>query len=354
MKNTEPHSYSHHQHSFMDVEGLAFESPSYLRSWPLLLAQVIESYGLCSEEVFKEAGADLASLQKNDIRFPSHQMQKVWPIAVARSQDPYIAIRVAHFFKPSAYSALGMAMLASRHVYDALKRASHYGGFIGGANHLSLQESEHEVAFVIGCGPGVKPLGNIYDMSATFSCLFNLLREVSPGALRVKEVHFEQSLLCHKAFQQFFCCLVYFGSDCNKLVFDKQFLFSVQPFFQHQLARSLDDWLEEYLAKNHHSRVSARVQKVLLKNLLHGKVDLPKVASALAMGIRALQLKLQEEGTLYSELLDDCRKKLSVQLILNNQHQMSEVSSMLGFSNQSNFTRAFRRWTGTTPLKYRG
>ncbi len=319
-----------------------------------MVAQAIESYGLCSDEIFQEAGADLDSLKKNDSRFPSHQMQKVWQVAVARCQDPYIAIRVAQFFKPGAYSVLGMAMLASRHVYDALKRASRYAGFIGDVHHCSLQESEHEVAFVIQPPADFKSISNIYGMSATFSCLFNLLSELSSASLKVKEVHFEQELICHKALENFFGCPVYYGANSNKMVFDKRFVFSVQPFSQDQLASSLDDWLDEYLSKKHHNRVSARVQKVLLKNLLHGDTDLPAVASDLAMGIRDLQRKLQGEGTMYTELLDECRKKLSIQLILNNQHQISEVSCMLGFSNQSNFTRAFRRWTGTTPLKYRG
>jgi len=340
--------------ALMDSHMLAPQAPSCLANWALLVAQAIESYGLNSQQVFKEAGGDLNALKKNDKRFPGHIMLKVWQIAVARSQDHYIAIRVAHFFKPSVYSALGMSIMASRHVYDALKRANRYGCFIGNAYVSSLQESHGEVEFVLRATGTSKAVSNIYGMSATLCCMYNILSELSVEKLKIKEVHFEQSLPSNQELEAFFGCPVFYGASCNKMVLDKQSLFTLQPFPQNQLAGSLDDWLEEYLSKNHHDRISARVQEILFKNLLHGKVDLPRVASALAMGIRVLQRKLQEEGTLYSELLDDCRKKLSVQLILNNQHQISEVSSLLGFSNQSNFTRAFRRWTGTTPLKYRG
>ncbi len=354
MINTPSKNNVCHSHPFLDTDSSESLVPSYLASWALLVAQAIDSYGCSSADVFLQAGADLDKLKKHDARLPCHIMQRVWDVAVAHTQDPDLAIRVAQYFKPTAYSALGMTMVASRNVYDALKRASRYACFIGNAHHSYLEESKTEVAFVLRSRTDLKPLTNVHGMSATLCCLYKVLQEVAAGDLSVKEVHFEQSLPCGDALKTFFSCPVYFASDCNKLVFEKSDLFSVQPFAQSQLASSLDDWLEEYLYKNQKNRISTRVQKILLKNILDGEIDLTMVASSLAMSIRVLQRKLQGEGTVYSELLDGCRKKLSIQLILDNQHQLSEVSSMLGFSDQSNFTRAFRRWTGTTPLQYRG
>jgi len=335
------------------IDSTPSQTPSYLASWALLAAQAIDSYGLDSQQIFQEAGADLSQLKKHDARFPCQLMAKVWHIAVARSRDPFIAIRVAQCFKPGVFGALGMTMLASRHVYDALIRVNRFACFIGNAHVSSLQETPTEVTFLLSSKPASKPLSNIYGMSATLCCLYKILTDISVGKLKVKAVHFEQSLVGRQRLEDFFECPVFYGASSNKIVLDKSSVFTLQPFPQNQLACALDDWLEKHLANNHKKLLSTRVQKILLSQLLYEGVDLTKVASILAMSVRALQRKLQAEGTVYSKLLDDCRKKLSIDLILDNRHQMSEVASILGFSDQSNFTRAFKRWTGTTPLNYR-
>ncbi len=221
-----------------------------------------------------------------------------------------------------------MTIVASRHVYDALLRVNRFASFIGNAHVSSLLESQTELSLVLSSKPAERPLSNIYGMSATLCCLYKILTDVSVGKLKINAVHFEHSLASSQQLEDFFDCPVFYGASSNKIVLDKSSIFSLQL-------------------------LSTRVQKILLSQLLYEDIDLTKVASMLAMSVRALQRKLQAEGTVYSKLLDDCRKKLSIELILDNRHQMSEVSSMMGFSDQSNFTRAFKRWTGTTPLNYR-
>jgi AraC-like DNA-binding protein len=77
------------------------------------------------------------------------------------------------------------------------------------------------------------------------------------------------------------------------------------------------------------------------------------VAKALAMSPRRLQQKLQSEQTGYRELLDHVRKETALRLLLNPDTTISEITFILGFSDQSSFTHAFQTWTGTTPGKYR-
>ena len=91
----------------------------------------------------------------------------------------------------------------------------------------------------------------------------------------------------------------------------------------------------------------------LLNNLIYGDLDQEKVASSLAMSPRLLQRKLKKEGVVYSKMFDECRKKIAIKLIYSKQHPMSEVAFMLGFSDQGNFSRAFKRWTGSNPYQYR-
>ena len=71
------------------------------------------------------------------------------------------------------------------------------------------------------------------------------------------------------------------------------------------------------------------------------------------MSARALQMKLKTENTTYSELLDDWRFRKAITKVNDNSISIKELSSLLGYHNVQNFHRAFKRWTSSTPRRYR-
>jgi len=66
-----------------------------------------------------------------------------------------------------------------------------------------------------------------------------------------------------------------------------------------------------------------------------------------------LHRRLREENTNYKELLDSTRRALAIEYVRDNQYALGYIAFQLGFSDQSNFSRAFRRWTGKSPKAYR-
>jgi AraC-like DNA-binding protein len=71
------------------------------------------------------------------------------------------------------------------------------------------------------------------------------------------------------------------------------------------------------------------------------------------MNQRTLARRLQSEGTTFSALFDDLRRGLALRYLLRSDLRISEVVFLLGFSEVATFYRAFRRWTGQTPVEYR-
>ena len=82
------------------------------------------------------------------------------------------------------------------------------------------------------------------------------------------------------------------------------------------------------------------------------KPSAEEVAGDLAVGIRYLQGQLKDEGTTYQQVLDGVRKELAMDYLGQGDVSLYEVAFLLGFSEQSTFNHAFKRWTGTTPGKY--
>jgi len=335
-------------------EAVLPKTPSILGNWALLLAKAIDSYGLNSQQIFFDAGIDLHALKKPNTRVPAELMTSVWQQAVTQSQDPYIALRMARYFQPSAFSALGMGLSASRHVYESLHRAARYAQFISDSSHCIIKEDDSAAAFCVISRDSLKFPTRTYATESSFSCLFKVLQTMAGGALQAKEVHFQHGFLGPlKPYEKFFGCPVYFSSHCNKLEFDKEDIFEEQIFSNSTLTHSLDEWVEQHLADIKEGLITTRVQQYLLKHMAYGEIDLATVAKAMALSPRIVQRKLKHEGTSYSRLLDDCRYKLAIKLLSHVQPPLSEVAYILGFSDQSNFSRSFRRWTGSSPGHFR-
>ena len=95
-----------------------------------------------------------------------------------------------------------------------------------------------------------------------------------------------------------------------------------------------------------------QVRRVMLAGS-GGFPGVEEVASEMHMSSRTLKRKLQQLGTSYQKLLDDLRKGLAVEYLTQSGRSVDDIALALGYSDASNFARAFRRWTGKSPSDYR-
>jgi AraC-like DNA-binding protein len=97
----------------------------------------------------------------------------------------------------------------------------------------------------------------------------------------------------------------------------------------------------------------ARVREITMRDLLHGGPSVFSVACQLRMSARTLGRRLEREGTTFSAVLDQLRKELALGYVGNHTLGFTDIAFRLGFSHVEAFHRAFKRWTGQTPLTYR-
>ena len=96
-----------------------------------------------------------------------------------------------------------------------------------------------------------------------------------------------------------------------------------------------------------------QVQRVLANELRGGNPMLDNVAAQLGMHPKTLRRRLKEEGTTHSELLEALRRELAERYMAVPELNVTEVAFLLGYSDASTFTKAFRRWFDVAPLTYR-
>ena len=118
------------------------------------------------------------------------------------------------------------------------------------------------------------------------------------------------------------------------------------------VATASDRIAENYIASLREGTVATAVRQMLVQMLPSGKVDQDAVAKRLYRSTSTLQRQLGAERTNYRHILDSTRRDLAQHYLKDGEYTQAQVAFLVGFADQSNFARAFKRWTGVTPSEY--
>ncbi|MEM7329632.1 MAG: helix-turn-helix transcriptional regulator [Pseudomonadota bacterium] len=110
---------------------------------------------------------------------------------------------------------------------------------------------------------------------------------------------------------------------------------------------------EHSLAKGSRIDLAGRVRHAVADTLNDGVPTLSAIASEMGLGPRTLQRRLSDSGHSFQSIVDLARKELAMRFLRETELCLAEIAFLTGFSEQSGFTRAFKRWAGQTPRSYR-
>ncbi|MBW2942504.1 AraC family transcriptional regulator [Zhongshania aquimaris] len=138
----------------------------------------------------------------------------------------------------------------------------------------------------------------------------------------------------------------------NAIAFPAAYLDQPIATSSRLLFRLLGGYLDRVKAASRHSDLD-RVQDYIRSSLASGGCSIERCAEKLGTSVRTLQSRLSEAGLSFSELLEEQRMSLAQSYLKQDQFSLDDVAANLGYSEQSSFGRAFKRWTGVTPKQYR-
>ena len=328
--------------------------PSTLASVPLLIGKTLEDdYQIDPLPIFTALGIDRELCGKPGARVSFAKMDKFWSRALEVTGDPMFGLKVGRNARPSDLYVLGHAWLASGSLLGAMRRLCRYAKVLSTeASELHLERQEDSIALVETFRDrermppkAARDSGHAALMNM---CEFVKRRPVYPVSVSLVVTADHGS----DEYDSLFRCPITYGSGTDRFVFTVEDLEEPLSGSIPEVADASDDIAERYIASFDKNAVATEIRQMLIQMLPSGRSDQDSIADRLYRSKSTLQRQLKSEGTSYREILDSTRRSLAEQYLKDGAYSQAQIAFMTGFTDQSNFARAFRRWTGISPGQF--
>lgn len=330
------------------------EAKSTLATVWLMMLRLVEVHGIDTRQFLRELGVDAETVRDTQARLPSQLSDVAFEKAAALIPDPAFALRAAQCWHPSNLGVVGYAWLSSGTLRSGLKRLERFAHTLGNRFTYRCVQEPAGLRFVYDHGRGDAPIGHLMT-DFTLSIILDMCRTNFSGTLDPIAVTLRRPEPVEpQPYRDFFGCDIHFGALEDSFLLDGQVADTPLPSANQQLATTFDAILTEQLAVLDKDDIVTRCKAYLLRQLTSGEPSEKALSAALAMSRRTLQRKLGELGLTYKNVLDETRHALALRYLDDPTKTVTDITFLLGFSEQSVFTRAFKRWSGQTPTAYRG
>ena len=310
--------------------------------------------GLTSEEIQKRSGITLKLLDQVDSPISMQQLDLMCEMALERMESPAEYMRISESITPDDYGIFGTIAKHCKTIGEFCKMDGKYAPLISNSDD-DICYSEDDKYLYFKCALVKSPIHDIVETSILLENL-EFLRKLTKVKIKPIKVLFrhDRPLSYVEECERIFDCPLLFNQSQSSLIFDicvKDY--KIQSGDDHIL-NVFTEYAETLLEKQvSQSDFKSKVSKMIEKNLPKGLGNIQSVADALNMSRQSVYLKLKEEGTSFSELLQDVRKSQMLRYVSRIDQSFQEISDLLGYSDVSVFYRTFKKWFDVTPKMYR-
>lgn len=291
-------------------------------------------------------------LDDPDLRIPLNDYVQIWNNALAISKDKALGLHIGEQSDSSAMGLVANVLIHEESFSDSLSQYARLYSLVNDGIKLELVKGEKtSTLFFKHLDPTYY---NIQDIERTLTICLTRTRLFIQKDIQLSRVGFAHAQQdYHAEYLRIFNCPVEFQQNTSFLEIDNDFL-SHSPLGKNPYTRSaLLNYSNRALNKINRKRFSNQVRSHIIDLLQHKKADVDEVAKRLHMSRHTLYRKLKLEDVAFQGLVEDIRKEKAIAMVKEPQPSLSEVAFLLGFSELSSFSRAFKRWTGKSPKQYR-
>lgn len=344
---------------YSENSGQAFGSdlvPHVLAPAATGVDQFINEHGGDIDLVFGEAGVDPNCIGNPTIGMCLKSFCGLFESASSNTQNDNFGLWFGNQFQPDDLGLWGYAAISSPTLGNALNNLIDLFRYHQQCSMLRLTATNERWCQLEYQVRDPHIVARRQDAELSLGMFFNLFRECMGRNWHPEEVYFEHPKPENsKEHERAFNAPVFFSQKFNAIVFDPSILEKHMPNPDLKLMSITRACLETlHTDTPFNQNLTDKIRNLIRIKLADGYPSLEQIAESLYMSTSAIQRNLAWEGLSYTDLVEEVRKSLAEMYFRQRNLSLSEIAYLLGYSELSAFSRAFRRWTGHSPREYRG
>ncbi|WP_068826524.1 AraC family transcriptional regulator [Pseudomonas sp. BMS12] len=314
-------------------------TPSVTVHYAQAILQAAERLALPLPDALRELG--------REARIPLARQDDLWEAFCSAAEDPLVGLRLGNALQVGHLDMVGALLMSCETLGEALEALLEYYPIVGEGGEFSL--SEEGAALRLAYQPHYR-VRREERVEAVLASLAHMTRWITGERAQPLELRFAHGPQAGEArYVELLGCPLSFASGENALLFERADL--ATPLIQANalMREHLRGLANDLLQRLGQQSLAVQVQQQLRQQPRWGK---ERIAEQLELSGRHLNRKLAEEGTSFKLLRDQVLHQMAEQL-LRDSPRLADVAEALGFSDESAFAKAFRRWSGITPGQFR-
>lgn len=324
--------------------------PCYLRD-PGSIRLLVEfglANGLAAPQLLARSGLKEEQLDDPLVEVaPEQELRVIINLVSLLGAQPLPGIRAGWAYGISTYGIWGYALLCGKTIGEAMALALKFLPLTYAFCPISVRPLHGQMAVLFDepvAPEAIRPFLIQRDMAAASKLIRSLLGEERPlgrffytGARPASDMDLPADWNID----------IEFASPLNALLFDPAYLTLPLPLSNPLTYAHCEQLCSDLLHKRRSRQGTAALVRMHL--LAGGTRDLPELAGRLCMSERSLRRRLQAEGTCFSDILASVRMERAADLLEGGTHSIARIAEALGYSDQSSFSQAYKRWHGIPP-----
>lgn len=315
--------------------------------------------GLDPRDILRQVGLGMEVFE--DMDAPVHYEKQIEVTRAILSYKPHLnsSLQIGKHFKPQRFGLLGRVLQYGATFEQVLRDLSRFQHLITNIVSRSITRVPQGIRVSVETHPTVRAHPSFHSIpamhEAPLAVPLALGRQLTGTLLKPISVSFR-----HRPFgdpsehEEFFGIPVQFGMPADEMIFGPETLaLPLLTTDDVKYRRTIDLVLAHVDPVANLQPVGATLRQRLLQSLHEAIPDIGMVARSMAMSTRTLQRRLAAEDTSFEKVLDQVRRDLVLQHLLNPAISTCELAGLVGFTEPSPFFRAFRRWFDCTPKQWR-
>ncbi len=336
------------------IEASSNTSPMIAASSTLALVHFLDLKGVLDRTaVEKITGFSSEALTDPDLRIAADRHYHLWEYAEAITGDPAVGLHAGQMVDPDRMGLVGHVFFNCDTLGEAVIQYARLQRLINESVKLTFeQDGDQAVLSWQADSPGHYCR---QDMDRTLASVLARTRHfIHPDIVadwveiaHPKPVYAEE-------YRKLLGGPVRFGCQKTRIAFSSDYLSHPIPHRNPYVYSAVLKQVNTLLARIQSRRTFGRkIRRLISQQMSTERIDADTLARQCHMSRQTLYRRLKKEGLGFHELVEDVRKDKALRYVASDRYALGEIAFLLGFSELSAFSRAFKRWTGISPAQYR-